>query len=42
MLTIGDTFPQFQATAVIGDEPGKQFTDISEKSYDGKWKVFFF
>ena len=39
MLTIGDTFPAFTAKAV---DANKQFTDLSEKSYDGKWKVYFF
>ena len=42
MLTIGDTFPAFKATAVIGQEPGKQFIEITNHSYDGKWKVYFF
>ncbi|HUS27787.1 MAG TPA: peroxiredoxin [Kofleriaceae bacterium] len=42
MLTIGDTFPQFKATAVTGLEPGKQFTDVTDASYAGKWKVVFF
>ena len=39
MLTIGDTFPQFTAKAV---EANKQFSDITERTYDGKWKVYFF
>jgi len=42
MLTIGDTFPTFQATAVVGQEPGKQFTDVTDRSFEGKWKVYFF
>ena len=42
MLTIGDQFPPFKATAVIGQEPGQQFTSLTEASYDGKWKVYFF
>ena len=42
MLTIGDPFPAFKATAVIGQEPGKQFTELTHDSYDGKWKVYFF
>jgi peroxiredoxin (alkyl hydroperoxide reductase subunit C) len=42
MLTIGDQFPTFQAKAVIGQEPGKQFTELDDKSYAGKWKVYFF
>jgi len=40
MLTIGDQFPAFQAKAVDG--PGKQFIDVSDASYAGKWKVYFF
>ncbi len=36
MLTIGDTFPSFTAKAVLAD---KSFTDLTDKSYDGKWKV---
>ena len=40
MLTIGDTFPAFQAKAVSG--ANKDFIDVSETSYPGKWKVVFF
>ena len=42
MLTIGDRFPEFKATAVISQEPNKQFEQISDATYDGKWKVYFF
>ncbi len=42
MLTIGDTFPTFKATAVVDQEPGKQFLHISDETYAGKWKVYFF
>jgi alkyl hydroperoxide reductase subunit AhpC len=42
MLTIGDSFPAFQAKAVVSIEPGKQFTDLTDRSFDGKWKVYFF
>jgi len=42
MLTIGDRFPAFTAKAVVSTEPGKQFTDVTQLSYDGKWKVYFF
>ena len=41
MLTIGDRFPPFQATAVVSQEPGKQFTHITDQTYAG-WKVVFF
>jgi len=47
MLTVGDTFPSFKLTAVkAGPEglggPGKSFTEITETSDAGKWKVVFF
>jgi peroxiredoxin (alkyl hydroperoxide reductase subunit C) len=42
MLTIGDLFPAFKATAVVGQQPGHQFIDVTNHSYDGKWKVYFF
>ena len=47
MLTVGDTFPAFKLTAVKpGKEglggPGKSFTEITEASDRGKWKVVFF
>lgn len=42
MLTIGDTFPQFGVKAVVATERGKEFADLTEQSYDGKWKVYFF
>src|SRR5439155_8303862 len=39
MLTIGDKFPPFQATAVAAD---KQFAQVTDQTYAGKWKVYFF
>ena len=39
MLTIGDQFPAFQAKAVAAN---KDFIDVTEQSYGGKWKVVFF
>ena len=39
MFTIGDQFPAFAAKAV---NPDKQFADVTEASYPGKWKVYFF
>ena len=42
MLTIGDTFPSFTAKAVTSLERGKEFTDLTDKSYEGKWKIYFF
>src|ERR1043165_2684127 len=42
MLTVGDTFPAFNLQATVGLEPGKEFQEISDTSYDGKWLVVFF
>jgi lipoyl-dependent peroxiredoxin subunit C len=42
MLTIGDTFPTFTAKAVVSRERGKEFADLANTSFEGKWKVYFF
>ncbi len=46
MLTVGDTFPAFTLQAVKGGDEGLKlataFTEITEKSDAGKWKVVFF
>ncbi|MFN0087843.1 MAG: redoxin domain-containing protein, partial [Blastocatellia bacterium] len=42
MLTIGDQFPEFELTAAVSLEKGKEFEEISNYSYPGKWKVVFF
>jgi peroxiredoxin (alkyl hydroperoxide reductase subunit C) len=39
MLTINDQFPAFAATAVAAD---KTFIEITDQTYQGKWKVYFF
>ena len=48
MLGIGDTLPEFTVTGVKPgfmkhEENGESaFEEITEKSFEGKWKVFFF
>jgi alkyl hydroperoxide reductase subunit AhpC len=42
MLTIGDKFPSFRLEAVVSTDPKTAFTEISEQSEPGKWKVVFF
>jgi alkyl hydroperoxide reductase subunit AhpC len=42
MLTVGDKFPEFSLKAVVSREPGKEFADITDKTYSGKWRVVFF
>ena len=42
MLTIGDKFPAFDLKAVVSTDPKKAFTQINDKSDEGKWKIVFF
>src|SRR5215813_9622115 len=42
MLTIGDKFPAFDLKAVVSTDPKKAFTQINDRSEEGKWKVYFF
>jgi peroxiredoxin (alkyl hydroperoxide reductase subunit C) len=42
MLTVRDTFPQFKLQSVVSLEKGKEFKDLSNDSYPGKWLVVFF
>lgn len=42
MLTIGDKLPAFKLQSVVSIEKGKEFAEITETSYSGKWKVLFF
>jgi peroxiredoxin (alkyl hydroperoxide reductase subunit C) len=42
MLTVGEKFPAFELTAVVDLDPKKAFETITEKSFAGKWKVYFF
>ncbi len=41
MLTVGEKFPEFKLQAVVSSEPGKEFEEITERDYAGKWKVVF-
>ncbi|MDG6093608.1 peroxiredoxin [Acetobacter sp. AN02] len=44
MLTVGDKFPAFDLAAVPGGPDGLKgnFTQITDQTDAGKWKVFFF
>src|SRR5579871_1584290 len=44
MLQIGEKFPNYSVTATISTDKdeAKAFTTITEDSYPGKWKVYFF
>lgn len=42
MHTVGDKFPEFRLQAVVGSEPGKEFVEITNSTFPGKWRVVFF
>ena len=42
MLTVGDKFPAFNLKAVVSTDPKTAFTDVTQDSDAGKWKVVFF
>ena len=42
MLTVGEKFPSFSVTAAVSLEKGKEFETITEESFPGKWKIYFF
>jgi alkyl hydroperoxide reductase subunit AhpC len=42
MLGIGQKFPEFKVKATINNDVATAFTDIDNKTYQGKWLVVFF
>jgi len=42
MLTVGDKFPSFDLRATVSTDVKNAFTQITDQSDAGKWKVFFF
>ena len=42
MLGVGEKFPDFKVTATVSLEKGKEFKEITNEDYKGKWKVYFF
>jgi peroxiredoxin (alkyl hydroperoxide reductase subunit C) len=42
MLTVGDKIPNFNLKAVVSLEKEKEFQDITDSTYKGKWQVLFF
>lgn len=50
LLTIGDQFPQYDLTAVVGgdlskvnaQQPDDYFTRVTSTDHDGKWRIIFF
>jgi alkyl hydroperoxide reductase subunit AhpC len=42
MLTVGDAFPQYNLTGVVGLDVKTAFKEFNNSSDKGKWKIFFF
>ncbi|QNI32142.1 peroxiredoxin [Alloacidobacterium dinghuense] len=42
MLGIGEKFPIYSVTATVSRDKNKAFETITNESYPGKWKVYFF
>ena len=42
MLGVNRKFPEFKLQATVSLEKGKEFTEITDQSYKGKWKLYFF
>src|ERR1700736_574216 len=42
MLGVGENFPKFEMLATGSREKDKAFETITDESYPGKWKVYFF
>jgi peroxiredoxin (alkyl hydroperoxide reductase subunit C) len=42
MLTVGEKFPAFELTAVVNLDLKTAFQPITDQSFAGKWKVYFF
>ena len=42
MLTVGEKFPAYELTGVVSLDPKTAFETITENSFPGKWKVYFF
>ncbi len=42
MLTIGHQFPAFDLKAVVSSDPKTAFSQVSDQSDAGKWRVIFF
>lgn len=42
MLTVGSELPEFNLKAVVSNDLKDAFINVSNDSYKGNWKVFFF
>jgi alkyl hydroperoxide reductase subunit AhpC len=42
MLSVGERFPAFALRAAVSLEKGREFAEVTDRSYEGKWLVAFF
>jgi lipoyl-dependent peroxiredoxin subunit C len=42
MLGVGQKFPAFEVQATVSTDARNAFRKITEKEYEGKWKIYFF
>ena len=42
MLGVGEQFPEFKVKATVSTDKNNAFTEITNDSYPGKWKIYFF
>ena len=42
MLTIGDALPEFALQSVVSLEKGKEFQEVTQRSFPGQWLVLFY
>ncbi len=42
MLGVGKKFPEFELTASVSGDQDRAFETLTQDSFPGKWKVFFF
>ncbi len=42
MLGVGSKFPAYSLTSTVSLDKGKEFATITDKDYEGKWKIYFF
>ncbi len=42
MLGVGEQFPEFKVKATVSTDKNTAFTEITNETYPGKWKVYFF
>jgi len=42
MLGVGDKFPEFRVKATVTTDKNTAFQEITNESYPGKWKIYFF